>query len=84
MGRFLGAIIMRFVKARWVFLAYLSLTVAFIAASITQRDQKGIGTFHTHTPHLPYPSINPPQSKQKPKKKKKTQANILTNTQNPI
>ncbi|GKZ85347.1 hypothetical protein AnigIFM56816_011118 [Aspergillus niger] len=42
MGRFLGAIIMRFVKARWVFLAYLSLTVAFIAASITQRDQKGI------------------------------------------
>ncbi|PYH94450.1 MFS general substrate transporter [Aspergillus ellipticus CBS 707.79] len=42
LGRFLGAIIMRFVRARWVFLVYLSCTVAFIAASITQRDRTGI------------------------------------------
>lgn len=34
---------MKFVKARWVFLAYLSGTVAFLAASITQRNQNGIG-----------------------------------------
>lgn len=75
MGRFLGAIIMRFVKARWVFLAYLSLTVAFIAASITQRDQKGIGTFHTqHPPTYPtHQSIHPSPNRQTPKKK--TQAN---------
>ncbi|OJK00554.1 hypothetical protein ASPACDRAFT_1869328 [Aspergillus aculeatus ATCC 16872] len=41
-GRFAGAIIMRFAKARWVFLVYLSCTVAFIAASITQHGRTGV------------------------------------------
>ncbi|PYH46085.1 putative l-fucose permease [Aspergillus saccharolyticus JOP 1030-1] len=41
-GRFIGAIIMRFAKARWVFLVYLSCAVAFIAASTTQHDQTGV------------------------------------------
>ncbi|KAF9886218.1 hypothetical protein FE257_011941 [Aspergillus nanangensis] len=41
-GRFVGAFIMKFVKARWVFLVYLSCTVAFLAASTTQRNQKGV------------------------------------------
>lgn len=42
MGRFLGAGIMKYVKARWVFLVYLSCTVAFLAASVTQTKQSGI------------------------------------------
>lgn len=33
---------MRFTKARWVFLVYLSCTVAFLAASVTQREEKGV------------------------------------------
>jgi FHS family L-fucose permease-like MFS transporter len=42
-GRFIGAFLMKYVKARWVFLVYLSCTVAFIAASTTQGYQTGIG-----------------------------------------
>ena len=41
-GRFLGSGIMKYVKARWVFLVYLSCTVAFLAASVTQTKQSGI------------------------------------------
>ncbi|CAG8296090.1 unnamed protein product, partial [Penicillium salamii] len=41
-GRFLGSGIMKYVKARWVFLVYLSCTVAFLAASVTQTKQTGI------------------------------------------
>ncbi|KAJ5084364.1 hypothetical protein NUU61_008943 [Penicillium alfredii] len=41
-GRFLGSGIMKYARARWVFLVYLSGTVAFLAASVTQREQKGI------------------------------------------
>ncbi|KAK1138895.1 hypothetical protein N8T08_001684 [Aspergillus melleus] len=41
-GRFIGAIIMKYIKARWVFLVYLSCTVAFIAASTTQGKQSGL------------------------------------------
>lgn len=33
---------MNYVKARWVFLVYLSCTVAFLAASVTQTKQSGI------------------------------------------
>jgi FHS family L-fucose permease-like MFS transporter len=33
---------MKYVKARWVFLVYLSCTVAFLAASVTQTKQAGI------------------------------------------
>ncbi|KAJ5550647.1 Major facilitator superfamily domain general substrate transporter [Penicillium sp. DV-2018c] len=41
-GRFLGSGIMKYVRARWVFLVYLSCTVAFLAASVTQRNQNGL------------------------------------------
>ncbi|OJJ02927.1 hypothetical protein ASPVEDRAFT_705626 [Aspergillus versicolor CBS 583.65] len=41
-GRFLGAFMMKFIRARWVFLAYLSGVVAFCAASTTQRNQTGV------------------------------------------
>ncbi|KAB8241008.1 major facilitator superfamily domain-containing protein [Aspergillus flavus] len=41
-GRFIGAFFMRYVKARWVFLVYLSCTVAFIAASTTQGYKTGL------------------------------------------
>ena len=43
-GRFTGAFFMRYVKARWVFLVYISCTVAFIAASTTQGYKTGLGT----------------------------------------
>lgn len=43
-GRFLGSGLMKFTRARYIFLAYLSCCVAFLAASVTQRDQRGIGT----------------------------------------
>lgn len=46
-GRFLGSGIMKYARARWVFLVYLSGTVAFLAASVTQREQKGIGEYST-------------------------------------
>lgn len=42
-GRFMGTFFMKFFKARWVFLAYLSGVIAFLAASITQRKQSGMG-----------------------------------------
>lgn len=42
-GRFLGAFMMKFFRARWVFLAYLSGVVAFCAASTTQRNETGVG-----------------------------------------
>ncbi|KAG2418487.1 hypothetical protein HFD88_001588 [Aspergillus terreus] len=41
-GRFSGALLMKWIKPRWVFLAYLSCVVAFLAASTTQRNEKGI------------------------------------------
>lgn len=45
MGRFLGSGIMKYTKARYVFGIYLSCCVAFLAASVTQRNQTGIGTY---------------------------------------
>ncbi|KAJ5650081.1 uncharacterized protein N7484_003804 [Penicillium longicatenatum] len=41
-GRFLGSGLMKYTKARYIFLVYLSCCVAFLAASVTQRDQRGI------------------------------------------
>jgi FHS family L-fucose permease-like MFS transporter len=41
-GRFSGALLMKYMRARWVFLVYLSGVVVFLAASITQRGQNGI------------------------------------------
>lgn len=42
-GRFTGAILMSFVKPRWVFLVYLSGAFAFVTASITQTREAGVG-----------------------------------------
>lgn len=41
-GRFSGSILMRFVKPRWVFLAYLTGVVAFNAASIDTVSNTGL------------------------------------------
>ncbi|KAE8349137.1 major facilitator superfamily domain-containing protein [Aspergillus coremiiformis] len=45
-GRFIGTFFMRFVKARWVFLVYLSCTVAFLATSTTQGYQAGVAMLY--------------------------------------
>ncbi|KAL4944239.1 hypothetical protein BDV06DRAFT_113048 [Aspergillus oleicola] len=45
-GRFAGAFLMKYIRPRWVFLAYLSGVVAFCAASTTQRNQTGIAMLY--------------------------------------
>lgn len=47
-GRFSGSLLMKFVKPRYVFLAYLSGVVAFNAASITTDDNTGLGAYIPH------------------------------------
>lgn len=56
-GRFLGSLLMRFIKPRYVFLAYLSLVVAFNAASITSGGNAGLGQ-SVHSLHLPRDTPN--------------------------
>ncbi|EEQ34404.1 L-fucose permease Glucose/galactose transporter [Microsporum canis CBS 113480] len=46
-GRFSGALLMKFIRARWIFLVYLAGVVVFLAASTTQRDNTGIVCFPT-------------------------------------
>jgi len=41
-GRFLGVILMKYIRPRWVFLFYLTMCIVFIAPSITQRDNTGM------------------------------------------
>ncbi|KAL9596322.1 MAG: hypothetical protein Q9219_005876 [cf. Caloplaca sp. 3 TL-2023] len=41
-GRFSGSFLMRFIKPRWVFLAYLSCVIIFNAAATTQKQATGI------------------------------------------
>ncbi|RYO95994.1 hypothetical protein DL765_011732 [Monosporascus sp. GIB2] len=41
-GRFFGAWIMKYLRPRWVFLAFLTACIIFIAPSITQRENVGI------------------------------------------
>ncbi|KAJ5083795.1 hypothetical protein N7456_013222 [Penicillium angulare] len=41
-GRFLGSGIMKYIKPRYVFITYLSCCVVFLAASVAERDQRGI------------------------------------------
>jgi FHS family L-fucose permease-like MFS transporter len=43
---------MKYMRARWVFLVYLSGVVVFLAASITQRGQNGIGMLFRPLPFL--------------------------------
>jgi FHS family L-fucose permease-like MFS transporter len=46
MGRFTGVGLMKFIRPRWVFLFYLSMCIVFIAPSITQRDNTGMGMLY--------------------------------------
>ena len=41
-GRFSGSFLMRFIKARYVFLAYITCVLVFNSASITQRQNTGL------------------------------------------
>lgn len=43
-GRFGGSLIMKFVKPRLVFLAFITGVIIFNAASITTRENTGIGS----------------------------------------
>lgn len=52
-GRFLGSGIMRFFKPRYIFFVYLSCCVAFLAASVTQTYERGVGTYPRYTPSRP-------------------------------
>lgn len=45
-GRFGGVFLMKFVRPRWVFLAFLALCVVFIAPSITQRGVTGMSMLY--------------------------------------
>ncbi|KAJ9138652.1 MFS general substrate transporter [Pleurostoma richardsiae] len=46
LGRFVGVGIMRFVRPRWVFLAFLTCCIIFIAPSITQRGNTGMSMLY--------------------------------------
>jgi len=46
LGRFAGVLIMKFVRPRWVFLAYLTLCIVFIAPAITQRGDTGMAMLY--------------------------------------
>lgn len=52
-GRFSGTFLMRLVKPRWVFLAYLSGVVIFLATSTTQRGDTGVCTLRPFRFRLP-------------------------------
>ena len=51
-GRFSGTFIMKFVRSRWVFLAYLLAVIAFVSASTTQGNNidicKLLGSANTY------------------------------------
>lgn len=46
MGRFTGVAIMKFVKPRWVFLAYLTGCIVFISPAISQRGNSGMAMLY--------------------------------------
>lgn len=41
-GRFIGSFLMKFIRPRYVYLAYMTLIIVFIAPSITQRGNIGM------------------------------------------
>ncbi|RYP05578.1 hypothetical protein DL764_003691 [Monosporascus ibericus] len=45
-GRFFGAFIMKYIRPRWVFFAFLTACVVFIAPSITQRENVGVSMLY--------------------------------------
>jgi FHS family L-fucose permease-like MFS transporter len=46
LGRFLGVVLMKFIRPRWVFLVYLSMVIVFVAPSITQRGNTGMAMLY--------------------------------------
>lgn len=42
LGRFLGVLLMKFIRPRYVFLVYFTLVIVFVAPSITQRGNTGM------------------------------------------
>jgi FHS family L-fucose permease-like MFS transporter len=46
MGRFTGVGFMKFIRPRWVFLAYLTMCIVFVAPSITQRGNTGMSMLY--------------------------------------
>ncbi|KAI1632743.1 major facilitator superfamily domain-containing protein [Biscogniauxia mediterranea] len=45
-GRFIGVLVMRYVRPRWVFLAFLTSCVVFVAPAITQREWAGVSLLY--------------------------------------
>ncbi|KAF1960646.1 MFS general substrate transporter [Byssothecium circinans] len=45
-GRFVGSGVMKFVRPRWVFLAFISMCIIFICPSITQRGNIGMSMLY--------------------------------------
>ncbi|KAK7948002.1 uncharacterized protein PG986_008888 [Apiospora aurea] len=45
-GRFAGVGLMKYVRPRWVFLAYLTMCIIFVAPSITQRGYTGMSILY--------------------------------------
>ena len=46
MGRFIGSAFMKFVKPRWVFLAFMTLCIVFVIPSITERGNTGMSMLY--------------------------------------
>jgi FHS family L-fucose permease-like MFS transporter len=46
MGRFIGSALMKFVKPRWVFLAFMTLCIVFVIPSITERGNTGMSMLY--------------------------------------
>jgi len=46
LGRFIGSFLMNFVRPRWVFLAFMTCCIVFIAPSITQRGNTGMSMLY--------------------------------------
>lgn len=43
-GRFIGAFVMKKIRPRWVFLAFITAVIAFLGASSREKGNTGIGT----------------------------------------
>ncbi|KAF2734534.1 MFS general substrate transporter [Polyplosphaeria fusca] len=46
MGRFVGVILMKFIRPRYVFLLYMTMCIVFISPSITQRGNTGMAMLY--------------------------------------
>ena len=60
-GRFVGSAIMKFVKPRWVFFAFMSMCIIFIIPAITEHGKTGMSMLYMVSPavHLLVPgSLN--------------------------